>query len=343
MKKIRVLVVDDSPFVRKALQQMLSEDADIKVVGAAQSGKEALERVERLAPDVITLDVMMPEMDGLETLKILMDRSPVPVLMLSQFTKEGADLTMKALESGAMDFIDKSAPGAGDIYDLAVLVREKVKSIAGSKPVRIAPESSVLRTNIYRNLADVVAIGASTGGPLALHVLLTKFPRDIAFSILVVQHMPAGFTAPLAERINGSSQISVKEARDGDRLQPGVAYIAPAGLHMTVKRARHADGDTSRISLSMEPVGELHRPSINVLLSSVAKNYGERAIGVLLTGMGSDGARGLKAVRDAGGYTIAQDEETSAIFGMPKAAIELGAAQSVHPITSIAEVVLRHA
>lgn len=336
-------MVDDSPFVRKALQKIFSGDAAIEVVGAAQSGKEALSLVESLAPDVVTLDVMMPEMDGLETLRVLMDRHPLPVLMLSQFTREGAELTLKALECGAMDFVDKSAPGAVDLLDLRDIIREKVRSIAGSKPLRIIPQTVVLRSNGAQGMADVVAIGASTGGPLALHMLLAKFPRDIAFSIVVVQHMPPGFTGPLAQRINAASQITVREASHGDLLEPGIAYIAPAGQHMTVRRTQHTDRSVSRISLSQEPGAELHRPSIDLLFSSIAKWFADRSIGVLLTGMGSDGARGLKAIRDAGGYTIAQDEATSAIFGMPKAAIEMGAAQDVLPITSIAEVIIRHA
>jgi len=342
MDKIKILIVDDSSFVRKALLRIFDADPDIEVVGVARSGKEALEKVPLLNPDVLTLDINMPGMDGLETLKVLMESHPMPVLMLSQFTKQGAELTLKALEAGAMDFVDKSTTGMMDFFDLAKEIVSKVKSIAGSKPVRIWKHSEVLSLGRGRGLVDVVAIGTSTGGPLALQMLLPKFPGDINFGIVVVQHMPHGFTGPLAKRLDSLCEIRVKEAEEGDVVRPGVSLIAPAGIHMTVKKVQSREfGLQRRVMLGLEPLHELHKPSVDVLLSSVARAYGDRSIGVILTGMGSDGAKGLGKIKEEGGFTIAQDEATSAIFGMPRVAIESNAVEKVLPITSIAEEILR--
>jgi two-component system, chemotaxis family, protein-glutamate methylesterase/glutaminase len=341
MDKIRILIVDDSSFVRKALLRIFDADPEIEVAGVASSGKDAIEKVLLLTPDVVTLDVNMPGMDGLETLRILMDKSPLPVLMLSQFTSEGAELTLKALEAGAMDFVDKSATGIMDFFDLAREITSKVKSISGGKPVRIEKQGRAIRAGKGKGLVDVIAIGTSTGGPLALQMLLPKFPSDIDFSILIVQHMPPGFTAPLAKRLEMLCDITVKEAEDCEVLRPGVALIAPAGLHMTVTKVGSPEfGIQRRMSLSTEPANELHRPSIDVLFNSVAKLYGKRSVGVILTGMGSDGVNGLKTVKEAGGFTIAQDEATSAIFGMPRVAIESNIIDKVLPITEIGEEIL---
>jgi two-component system, chemotaxis family, protein-glutamate methylesterase/glutaminase len=344
MNKIKVLVVDDSSFVRKALIRIFDSDPGIEVAGVAVSGKEAIEKVILLKPDVLTLDVNMPGMDGLETLKTIMQKNPLPVLMLSQFTSEGAELTLRALESGAMDFVDKSATGLMDFFDLAQEITSKVKSIAGSKPVRIERQGRAILTSESKGLVDIVAIGTSTGGPLALQMLLPKFPKNINFSILIVQHMPMGFTSPLAKRLDALCAIRVKEAEDGEVLRPGIALVAPAGLHMTVKKVGSPEfGIQRRVSLGIEPSHELHKPSIDVLFISLAKLYGKRLIGVILTGMGSDGVRGLQAVKEQGGITIAQDEATSAIFGMPRVAIEKNIIDKVLPITSIGEEILDRA
>jgi len=248
---------------------------------------------------------------------------------------------LKALELGAMDFVNKSTTGLMDFFDLAKEIISKVKSIAGSKPVIIGKQENVLSVRKGRGLIDIVAIGTSTGGPLALQMLLPKFPRDINFAILVVQHMPQGFTAPLARRLDTLCDIKVREAGEGDIVMPGVSLIAPAGLHMTVKKVQSAEHGIQRsIALGSEPVGELHKPSVDVLFASVARLYGNRAIGVILTGMGSDGAKGLGVIKEEGGFTIAQDEATSAIFGMPRVAIENNIVDKVLPITSIAEEIL---
>lgn len=340
MRKVRVLIVDDSSFVRKALLRIFESDPSIEVAGMAATGEEALEKIAELHPDVVTLDVIMPGMDGLDTLKIIMEERPTPVLMLSQLTKQGAELTLRALEMGALDFVDKSSTGMMDFLDLEREIVLKVKSLAGSNPVRIAARPGGLSAGDIRGVVDVVAIGASTGGPLALQMLLSKFPRDIGFTMLIVQHMPQGFTGPLARRLDVICDIGVKEAEDGDLIgRPGTALIAPAGLHMKVKRAR----ETTRITLDIEPRDAMHRPSVDELFTSVAKCFGDRAIGVILTGMGADGAEGMRAIKEAGGFTLAQDEATSAIFGMPRVAIERGVADKVVPLTSMAEEIMKHA
>lgn len=338
MKKIRVLIVDDSPFVRKALCRIFSSDPEIEIAGIAESGKDAVEKIMTCSPDVVTLDIIMPGMDGLDTLRTIMEARPTPVLMLSQLTKQGADLTLRALELGAMDFVDKSSTGMMDFFELAREIISKVRSIAGSRPLRIEKESPEICLRQTRGLVDVVAIGASTGGPMALQMLLSKFPKDITFSILIVQHMPHGFTGPLARRLNTICDIDIKEAEEGDLIDaPGMALLAPAGLHMKVNGAN----GNARIRLDLEPVHETHRPSVDVLFASVAKAFGARSLGVILTGMGSDGTKGMKAIKQGGGFTIAQDEATSAIFGMPRVAIESGAVDKVVPITSMADEIIR--
>ncbi|MDP3110801.1 MAG: chemotaxis response regulator protein-glutamate methylesterase [Thermodesulfovibrionales bacterium] len=367
MPEIRVLIVDDSPFIRKALLRIFESEPSIVVVGVARNGKEAIEKVIDLEPDVITLDIMMPGMDGIETLKVIMETKPTPVLMLSQYTHEGTELTLNALEFGAMDFVDKSTTGLMDFFGLAKEIISKVKAITGQKPLRIASSSMALQDYKSRGLIDAVAIGTSTGGPPALQVLLPKFPKDISFGVLIVQHMPHGFTGPLAKRLDTMCQIHIKEAEEGDKIEPGVALIAPSGLHMTIKKVESSklkvqdkvippnpplekggrgdlkEGQGRVIKLDVEPLNFTHRPSVDVLFQSVADNYGSRSIGVILTGMGSDGAKGIRLMKEQGAVTLAQDEETSTIFGMPKVAIESGVIDKVVPITSMAEEIMKRA
>lgn len=338
MGRIRVLAIDDSVFVRKAIQRMFDSHPDIEVAGVAASGREGLAKAVALRPDVITLDVMMPEMDGIETLRQIMEKVPTPVLMLSQLTRDGADLTLKALELGAMDFVDKSSAGIMDFLGLAREITQKITSIAGARPISAPGSVDRLSGSAGKGLVDLLAIGASTGGPMALHMLLAKLPADIRFGVLVVQHMPRGFTAHLAQRLDDASAITVKEAEEGDDIVPGTALIAPAGLHMVV---REGDGPGHRVQLQLEPEEELHRPSVSVLFASVGEHYGDRCVGVLLTGMGSDGVRGMRIIKERGGYTIAQDEATSVIYGMPRVAAEQGIVDRVLPLTAIAEEVLR--
>lgn len=346
MDKIRVLIVDDSSFVRKALTRIFEAEQGIEIVGSASDGREAIEKVASLNPDVVTLDIMMPGMDGIETLRHIMEMKPTPVLMLSQHTHEGAELTLNALDLGAMDFVDKSSTGLMDIFGLGREIASKVRAIAGSKPLNIRPSMVPPEKYGGKGIVDVVAIGTSTGGPSALQVILPKFPKEIGFGILVVQHMPPGFTGPLAERLDSICDIRVKEAEEGERIEPGVAFVAPSGLHMKIKKG-HVSDDSSRrcrvIKLDAEPASEVHRPSVDVLFRSVAKNYGSRSIGVILTGMGSDGAKGMGEIKEEGGFTIAQNEATSAIFGMPRVAIANKVVEKVLPITSIAEEILLRA
>ena len=346
LDKIKVLIVDDSSFVRKALTRIFEAEQDIEIAGSASDGREAIEKVTTLNPDVVTLDIMMPGMDGIETLRHIMETKPTPVLMLSQLTHEGAELTLNALDLGAMDFVDKSSTALMDIFGLGREIASKVRAIAGSKPLRVHPSLRPPASGGGRGIIDVVAIGTSTGGPSALQMLLPKFPKEMGFGILVVQHMPAGFTGPLAKRLDSLCDIHVKEAEEGDRVEPGVALVAPSGFHMKIKK-RRGSGDaprpSCRIELDTEPADAVHRPSIDVLFHSVAVNYGSRAIGVIMTGMGSDGVNGLKEMKETGGFTIAQDEATSAIFGMPRVAIANNAVDKVLPVTSIAEEVLQRA
>ena len=335
-REIKVLIVDDSPFVRKALLRIFDSEPSISVVGVARNGKEAIEKTLSLRPDVLTLDIMMPVVDGIETLKVIMEQCPLPVLVLSQFTHEGAELTLKALELGAMDFVDKSSKGLMDFLALAEEIIAKVKAIAHNEPKKLVYEPRVLSGYRSQGIVDVVAIGASTGGPPALEMILQKFPRDISFGVLIVQHMPKGFTATLAERLDSMCGIHVKEAEDREKIKPGTALIAPSGLHMKTRKGSRA------IRLEGEPLNLIHRPSVDVLFQSVGEVYGERSMGVILTGMGSDGARGMGIIREKGGITLAQDEETSVIFGMPKVAIKNGVVDKVVPLTEMAEEIIKN-
>ncbi len=346
MDKIKVLIVDDSSFVRKALARIFDAEQDIEIAGFAGDGREAIEKVMTLNPDVVTLDIMMPGMDGIETLRRIMEKKPTPVLMLSQHTHEGAELTLNALELGAMDFVDKSATGLMDIFGLGREIVSKVRAIAGSRPLRVHPAATRPASGGGKGLIDVVAIGTSTGGPSALQIVLPKFPKETAFGILVVQHMPPGFTGPLAKRLDSLCDIHIKEAEEGDTVEPGVALVAPSGFHMKAKKRRgsgDSPGTSCMIKLDTDPADAVHRPSIDVLFHSVAVNYGSRAIGIIMTGMGSDGVNGMKEIKEMGGFTIAQDEATSAIFGMPRVAIANNAVDKVLPVTSIAEEVLQRA
>jgi two-component system chemotaxis response regulator CheB len=339
--KIRVLIVDDSAFVRQALTRMLGSAPDIQVVGVAVDGKDALEKVATLKPDVVTLDIQMPRMGGLEALQKIMATSPVPVLLLSSQTREGADVTLRGLELGAMDFVDKSSvQGHMNLLSLADELRTKVRALASvpverihsidARPVRLEAPAP------HGRRAEVVAIGTSTGGPPALQAIIPRLPEGLESAILVVQHMPVGFTRSLAERLDARSALRVREAEDGEPVTPGQVLIAPAGRHMKVKKRAGA----VRIWLDDEPKSTLHRPSADVLMTSVAKAYGVRAVGVILTGMGSDGVEGLRAIRDAGGRTLAESEESCVIYGMPKAAVEAGVVDLTVPLARMADEIL---
>jgi two-component system, chemotaxis family, protein-glutamate methylesterase/glutaminase len=331
MEPLRVLIVDDSAFMRRAVERMISESPSLNVVGSATNGQDAVALACELHPDVIVMDVNMPMMNGLEALERIMTACPTPVLMMSTLTHEGAETTVRALELGAVDFVDKTAAGTSmDIYSLAPVLRDKVLAVAraevsphpadASEPdPESAPAPGFPSRGLPATMAspiDVIAIGASTGGPRALTEILPVLPADLAASILVAQHMPEGFTATLAERLNERCPYPVVEAVDGEVLQRGKAYIAPGGRQMQV--ARTAAGLVIRVGPASASL--LHHPSVDLLLESVAAEVGARAIGVVLTGMGQDGAAGLWAMKRAGARTIAESARTAVIDGMPAAA-----------------------
>ena len=353
-KKVRVLIVDDSAFMRRMIADMLKSDANIEVAATARNGKEGLEKAIALKPDIITLDVEMPVMNGLETLVELMKLKPAPkVIMLSSLTFEGGEATIKALELGALDFVAK--PTASIIKFNAEHVRDeliqKIKSIrksavtyppqiqsAGSSK-SIKKEKTTLRSYTGGSLKYIIAIGTSTGGPRALQEVLTKLPHDIPASVLVVQHMPPGFTKSLSDRLDSLSQINVKEAEEGDVLKQGWAYIAPGDFHMVINRYIN---DEYRISINKESPVTGHRPSVNVMMKSVAESGHKNIIAVIMTGMGNDGSDGILKIRDAGGKTIAQDESTCVVYGMPKSAVKIGAIDIIAPLNNIAAEILKN-
>jgi two-component system chemotaxis response regulator CheB len=340
LNPIRVLVVDDSAFVRQALSRMLGGEADIQVVGLAVDGQDGVEKAAALQPDVVTLDIQMPRMGGLEALKRIMAIRPIPVLLLSSLTKEGAGVTLHGLELGAMDFVDKSrVQGNMNLLNLAEELKAKIRALASVKP---HPPSALL-TPVVRTVAprgegqcDIVVIGTSTGGPPALQAIIPRLPGDLVAAVLVVQHMPAGFTKSLAERLDARSEVRVREAHDGESVDGGTVLIAPAGTHTKLRKR----GPAVRIVLDDEPRASLHRPSIDILMASAARIYGPKVLGVLLTGMGADGVEGLRAIREAGGRTLAESEETCAIYGMPKAAVEAGVVDRSVPLTEMADEIL---
>jgi two-component system chemotaxis response regulator CheB len=336
---IRVLVVDDSPFVRQALTRMLST-TDIEVAGTAVDGRDGVEKCLALKPDVVTLDIKMPKLDGLGALQRIMAECPTPVLLLSSLTSDGGAVTLKGLELGAMDFVDKSSvQGHMNLLSLAEELRTKVRALATVPQEKLGVHHAVhpaARAVPHTREAEVVVIGTSTGGPPALQAIIPRLPEDLASAVLVVQHMPVGFTKSLAERLDARSPLSVREAVDGENVTAGSVLIAPAGVHMKVRRR----GSQVKVWLDEEPKSSLHRPSVDVLMASVARTYGARSLGIILTGMGSDGVEGLRAMQEAGGRTIAESEETCIIYGMPKAAVEAGVVERSVRLEQVADEIL---
>lgn len=345
---IRVLVVDDSPLVRNVLAAIINEQPDMQVVGMAADALEARDQVRELQPDVITLDVEMPKLDGVTFLQQLMQVKPTPVLMVSAHTESGSDITFRALESGAVDFVTKPAAGAACGQDYGELIAYKIRAAASAKvearetPTPRVPSTPARKTT-RRAPADtphVVFIGASTGGTQAIQDILQGLPLGCS-PVLIVQHMPENFSQAFAQRLDSMCEIAVKEAEDGEPVLPGHAYIAPAGRHLLIAKPT----SPRRYALQLadaDPVN-LHRPSIDILFRSAAKRVARAATGVLLTGMGKDGATGLLEMRQAGARTIAQDESTSVVFGMPREAIRLRAAEEILPLGSIAPRLREHA
>jgi two-component system chemotaxis response regulator CheB len=337
-KKIRVLVVDDSALMRKLIPQLLEADPAIEVVGTAMDGTFCLKKIAELQPNVVTLDLQMPGMNGIDTLKEIMRRHPLPVLVVSSHSTEGASVTFKALGLGAFDFVTKPQDANEHMAETAAELIGKIKAAAECKVVRpgtfgsVAPREKLSAGKMALPPTKVVAIGVSTGGPQALEFLLAQLPPDFPGTIVVVQHMPDGFTDMFARRLDELCSLRVKEAQSGDVLQAGRVLICPGSRHMKVKRL--AMGDIVVLNDDVRVNG--HRPSVEVLFRSVAEEFGSHAIAALMTGMGDDGAEGLGAVKNAGGMTIAQSEESCVVFGMPKAAIERGYAMRVIALDAIA-------
>ncbi len=337
---VRVLVVDDSALMRKLIPQMLVADTSIEVVGTAMDGAFCLKKIEELKPNVVTLDLEMPGMNGIDTLKEIMRRQPVPVIVFSSHSTEGASVTMKALGLGAFDFVTKPKDASAHMAETARELIAKVKAAAecklkprmraGSPP---RPEKSATAAGAP---SKVVAIGVSTGGPQAMEYLLSQLPGDFPGAIVVVQHMPEGFTDMFARRLDEICPLRVKEAQSGDVLGPGRVLIGPGSRHLKVKRLPMGDIAV----LSDEPRVNGHRPSADVLLRSVADEFKNQAVGLLMTGMGDDGAEGLGAIKREGGMTIAQNEESCVVFGMPKAAIERGYAIRVVGLDTLGATLL---
>ncbi|MCK4718178.1 MAG: chemotaxis response regulator protein-glutamate methylesterase [Thermoplasmata archaeon] len=333
---IRVLVVDDSKVMRKLLTDMLEQDKDIEVIGTARNGMDALDQIQSLRPDVVTMDIEMPKMDGLTALQHIMSENPLPVIILSAMDKRQADITMKALDLGAIDFVSKTSGTLSlDIDKIGANLIAKVKIAAEAKlptPKAVKIEPIILQAIRPKRNHGLVIMGASTGGPKAISEVISRLPRDMPCSMIIIQHMPKGFTKSFAERLNWYTSIEVKEAEDGDLLKPGRALVAPGDSHLEVKKGR--------IKLTKKPKINYVRPSVDVTMKTAAKAYGANCIGVLLTGMGSDGAEGMKAIKTQGGRTIAQDEETSIIYGMPKAAADLSVTDRIRPLGKIAREIL---
>ena len=340
---IRVLVVDDSALMRHVLSDILNSDPDIDVVGVAADPYIAREKIKRLNPDMITLDVEMPKMDGLQFLRNIMRLRPMPVLMVSSLTQAGAAVTLEALEIGAVDFVAKPEIDiAQGLRDYAKELIAKVKMTAAARVLRRSFSDEQRRTTQpiltpadplnFRTTDRVLAIGASTGGTEAIREVLSALPADTPGTV-IVQHIPGMFSGPFARRMDGCSQMVVREAIDGERILQGHAYIAPGDQHLSIRR----DGARYYCQLDSGPPVNRHRPSVDVLFQSVAEQVGRNATGVLLTGMGKDGAEGMKAMLEQGANTLIQDEASSVVWGMPGAAMKIGAAQEVLPLKRIAE------
>ena len=374
---IRVLIADDSAFMRKVLSDLFNSQSDFQVVGTAVNGQDAIEKVKKFQPDVLTLDVIMPVMDGLNALAVIMEQCPLPVVMVSSTTQKGTNETIRALALGAVDFVSKAGGAISKIDTIKDEILAKCrlaaktharKNFAASKPLVYSPkppniEPITRRIEVRRRTGLVlgqkptinyvpsttapvkkiipgtgkklVVIGTSTGGPQALQAVITRLPRNLPCGVVVVQHMPAGFTKSLAERLNSISEIAVKEAEHDEIIRPGQVYIAPGDYHLRIAPA----GGERKIVLSQEPrVGNL-RPTVNYMFDSAAQ-FGKDLVSVIMTGMGSDGCEGMKKVKATGGYSIAQNEDSCVVYGMPKAVVDAGLADEIRPLDKIAEAIV---
>ncbi len=360
MHPINVLVVEDSAFFRRTLKNMLESDPLIEVIGTAEDGKEALEKIEKLRPDVVTLDIEMPKMNGLDVLKIVMEKFPLPVIMVSSMTEEGAGATLDALHMGAVDYITKNLSythsNIGDVKD-ELLAKVKAVANKSSASERLSFKKKIQSESALKNLGrsqsgsysgrcldykgggevDLVALGASTGGPKALQEILSQLPGNFPAPIIITQHMPGVFTKPFAERINKLCEIEIKEAEENDIIKPGVALLAPGGYQMRVRKRNREH----RVEISNEPKEIIYKPSVDITMISASQSFDKKCVGVILTGMGSDGVEGMRAIKSQGGMTIAQDKKSCVVYGMPKMVVEAGVADKTVPLDDIAGELLR--
>jgi two-component system chemotaxis response regulator CheB len=341
---LRVLVIDDSAYVRKVVKEMLSRSPFIEVVGAARDGREALELVEQLQPDVVTCDLIMPELDGVGFVREQMRRRPVPIIIMS-IANETGDAALTALDAGAVDFVQKpTALATEKIFEVSSELVEKVKAAGNIPLTRIAPvpvETTPAHARHAEAVAgsrvvDVVVLGISTGGPQALKQLIPQLPADFPVPVAMVMHMPVGYTEMYAQKLNEISPLNVREAREGDELRAGVVLLAPAGRHLSFQRG--ADG-TVVAHLDARPFDTLHRPSVDVMFQSAAEVYRQRVLGVVMTGMGSDGKQGAAWIKSQGGLVYTESEETCVVYGMPSTVVEAGLSDRSVPLGRMAQAV----
>lgn len=340
-KGIRVLIVDDSALVRRILTDIISQEEGLEIAGTANNGVEAIKAIGDLKPDIVTMDINMPEMDGLAALEYIMKKDPLPVLMISAIAQKGAVPTLKALELGAVDYIAKPSRVSSSVKEIREEILLKIKTAAETRNKLIAGKPARIRKHYPARSRSatgrVVVIGASAGGPRALSEIMPFFPKEIKATFFVVQHMPGAFTRTFADRLNQKCGIQVREAQDGDIPEEGVALVAPGGFDMRVK----SKGTKRRIELSSSNERTGASPSIDTTMESLAESYGERVIGVVLTGMGSDGAYGMSRIKQNDGYTIAQSEETCLVYGMPKSVIERSTVDRIAHLNEIPEEIIR--
>lgn len=342
-RPIRVLVVDDSAYIRKVVSEMLSRDPLIQVVGTARNGRDALEKVQALQPDVVTLDLIMPELDGIGFLKEQMRRRVLPIIVVS-IASENGELVVQAMENGAVDFVQKPTALASErVYEIQEDLIAKVKTAANIEPARIPtsisiPSAPVAAPAERAGKVDAVVLGISTGGPQALAQLIPALPGDLPVPMAVVLHMPPGYTALFAARLNEISRVEVIEAAEGDEMHPGRVLLAPAGQHLTLRRTPE-----NRVvaALNLRPLDTPHRPSVDVLFKSAAEVYGSRLLGIVMTGMGNDGTSGAAWIKSQGGTVIAEARESCVVYGMPRSVVEAGLADFSVPLQGMAEAILK--
>lgn len=363
-RPIRVLVIDDSPFIRMSLKRILSNDSDIEVVDTARDGREGIIRIQALKPDVVTMDVEMPEINGLQALEEIMRWQPTPVIILSAVTTEGAKLSMRAFDLGAVEVVAKPSGKQGeDLNALAQDIIQKIKSVAGIDPIRLSQgrfeiqkksvdkehterrekavpvedEKLVSKISLPLQRIDIVSIGTSTGGPNALQTVISRLPKDFPVPVIVAQHMPAGFTASLAARLNSLSQVTVKEAEEGEVLKAGTVYIGQSGKQFQITRSK--SGFISHISTE-SPIATLYKPSVDVMFLSLARNIGAGVLGVVMTGMGNDGLQGMRELKAQGAFALVESEKTCIVYGMPRAIVEAGLADRIELLPDIGKVII---